>query len=380
MTKRIISIFFTLSCTFSFAQIPTDNLVLHLPMNGTAEDLSANELDGIVLGADLTTNRFDQPDSAYFFDGISNYIFIDSDPAMELEFPFSVSLWFYRDEAPASIETLFKSDGHDDIYSGFWISMSAAGEIVAVYGDGLGFGAEHRVSKRSSGPVSVGEWHHVLAVFNGLNDIDLYIDCELDPGYYSGSGTSMNYLGLPATIGKYDWRKFNGKIDDLRVYDDAINEEELDYFCEEGPCVDYIYIYDTISIYDTIHVYDTLTFMDTVYVYDTITFVDTIYIYDTIHVNGAGVETILEQPKVIKIYPNPSSQFIHLDFNALNYAHDNYSFEIIESSGKVVYSGSISSGHTQVDLSSLSLAKGVYLIKVVDGEFRLVDSTKFIFQ
>ncbi len=47
--------------------IPTDGLVGWWPFNGNANDESGNGNDGTVIGATLTTDRFGNTNSAYFF-------------------------------------------------------------------------------------------------------------------------------------------------------------------------------------------------------------------------------------------------------------------------------------------------------------------------
>ena len=49
-------------------------LVAHYPFNGNANDESGNGNDGTVNGATLTADRFGNANSAYSFDGASNYI------------------------------------------------------------------------------------------------------------------------------------------------------------------------------------------------------------------------------------------------------------------------------------------------------------------
>lgn len=41
---------------------------------GNANDLTGNGNDGTVSGATLTTDRFGNPNSAYHFDGINDFI------------------------------------------------------------------------------------------------------------------------------------------------------------------------------------------------------------------------------------------------------------------------------------------------------------------
>ena len=57
-----------------FAQSPFNGLVAYYPFNGNANDESGNGNDGIVHGAALISDRFDNPNSAFNFDGINDYI------------------------------------------------------------------------------------------------------------------------------------------------------------------------------------------------------------------------------------------------------------------------------------------------------------------
>ncbi|MFC1853526.1 hypothetical protein ACFL27_25325, partial [candidate division CSSED10-310 bacterium] len=54
----------------------TTGLVAYYPFNGNADDESGTGNHGTVNGAVLATDRFDQPDSAYSFDGLNDYISI----------------------------------------------------------------------------------------------------------------------------------------------------------------------------------------------------------------------------------------------------------------------------------------------------------------
>ena len=55
-------------------ELPTDGLIAYYPFNRNANDESENGNHGTVYGATLTTDRFGNPDSAYSFDGVDDYI------------------------------------------------------------------------------------------------------------------------------------------------------------------------------------------------------------------------------------------------------------------------------------------------------------------
>ena len=77
----LVSCFAVLSLS-SAAQIPNyipnDGLVAWWPFNGNANDESGNNNNGSVLGAELTTDRNNQPGNAYYFDGNNDWIFRQS--------------------------------------------------------------------------------------------------------------------------------------------------------------------------------------------------------------------------------------------------------------------------------------------------------------
>ncbi|MGZ5305055.1 MAG: hypothetical protein ACXWDO_13130, partial [Bacteroidia bacterium] len=54
------------------AQNPSDGLELYLPFNGNTKDASANDRNGILEGAKLTTDRLGNPNEAYAFDSGAN--------------------------------------------------------------------------------------------------------------------------------------------------------------------------------------------------------------------------------------------------------------------------------------------------------------------
>ena len=72
-------------------------------------------------------------------------------------------------------------------------------------------------------------------------------------------------------------------------------------------------------------------------------------------------ESIEENEVMFAIYPNPAKDFVKINSNAAT-----YEYQLINSLGQVVVSGSASGEH-QIDVANIN--KGVYFLKVVaDGE------------
>ena len=59
--------------------VPTEGLVAYYPFNGNANDESGNENNGVVDGATLTTDRFENNENAYNFDGLETFITLPND-------------------------------------------------------------------------------------------------------------------------------------------------------------------------------------------------------------------------------------------------------------------------------------------------------------
>ena len=76
-TKSLIAALL-LAASSAFAQVPsyvpTNGLVGWWPFNGNANDESGNGNNGTVNGASLTIDRFGNNNSAFYFNGINNYI------------------------------------------------------------------------------------------------------------------------------------------------------------------------------------------------------------------------------------------------------------------------------------------------------------------
>jgi hypothetical protein len=85
-----------------------------------------------------------------------------------------------------------------------------------------------------SSALVLNEWHHIAAIIYPSDYPDIYVNVQLDNNsstiglnptteLYMGSGDVM--IGRQSTPAE---RYFNGIIDDVRVYDKALTQEEID--------------------------------------------------------------------------------------------------------------------------------------------------------
>lgn len=101
-------LFAIIGLSSAFAQIHLDSgLVGYWPFNGNANDLSANGNNGTVSGATLTTDRFGNANSAYYFNGTSAYITVPNSTSLNPQNAISLCAWYYSAD--------FTGDGYNTI-------------------------------------------------------------------------------------------------------------------------------------------------------------------------------------------------------------------------------------------------------------------------
>lgn len=220
----------------SYSQINlTQGLKLYFPFSGDASDASGNGNVATVYGAALTTDRFGNPNSAYSFDGIDDYISFVEGPGMKPNYPFSISCWLRYISGNNEVNGVFYNDYLNDgsLYYGTMLTMST-GLMVSNVGDGTPVGPAARRSKQSTTPIPVGTWHHYAAVVYGPTNMRIFIDCNEIPGTYTGTGGGLQYsssnIGMIARangglgVGEV---YHNADIDEVRFYDRALTDDEI---------------------------------------------------------------------------------------------------------------------------------------------------------
>jgi Concanavalin A-like lectin/glucanases superfamily len=197
---------------------------------GSAADTSGSGRPGVVHGATLTADRFGNANHAYFFDGVDDYIEIAPPPTLSVP-RLSVSAWVRYEPHDFRGWTnciVAQDDGNDEDQSRRVFQLSTDnGHIVW-----------HRmVCSRDAmcrRRVRPGVWCHVVGVHDGgVNR--LYVDGVLHD-------TVEHELWIHATQPMHIGRKgtpepfffFHGAIDDVRVYDRALGDADVESLLHEG--------------------------------------------------------------------------------------------------------------------------------------------------
>lgn len=187
----------------------------------SATDASTNGNTGTLTNGPTWTTG--QIGSAVDFDGTDDSVNIGTDSSLVFTTVETVSAWVYMDALPGSGTTgtiFYKySSGDSNYYYSLGI-FNNAGPIKVRFSTGGGGAATDSTSS-----VSAGQWYHIVATFNRPT-VSIYINGILDKtgtdnvaSFASGSGT--------ARIGGITSNYFNGKIDDVRVYNRALSADEV---------------------------------------------------------------------------------------------------------------------------------------------------------
>jgi hypothetical protein len=196
----------------------------HYPFSGDARDISGFDNHGLVNGALLSEDHMGEGGSAYYFDGLDDYINCGSN----LEFLSStvtVSCWIKTEADMENSHIVSKYDFSSD--AGFILGTQ---EGLAKWAGRNGTGQFIRIT--SGTKIDDNKWHSLIGVVDG-DTWTLYVDGVRENQVESGSESVGLSTTVPLTIGNNflgddgDHRYFEGSVDDVIIYGRAMNECEL---------------------------------------------------------------------------------------------------------------------------------------------------------
>lgn len=249
MKKITGVIIFLLVQTLMYAQVGDSNLILNLPFNGSALDETGNLNNGSVYGPQLTTYRFGQDNSAYYFDGIDDYISIENNtlnPSSSLTFSF----WFSPSEDwddKTSHKIFFQSDGAGDNSGDFIITMNRTNcysfpstddgkvnfELQGDFVNGNSANCPSLGTTRVSSIMNTweeNEWYNISLVLD-KGEMKIYVNGNIKNVQQTTSKVFIK--GQTIVLGRYfspqHLSLFKVKIDDVQIYDTVLSESEILY-------------------------------------------------------------------------------------------------------------------------------------------------------
>ncbi|MBI3138999.1 MAG: gliding motility-associated C-terminal domain-containing protein [Sphingobacteriales bacterium] len=228
--KRILPLLFLCYYHVTSAQINlSQGLVTYHPFNGNADDAGPNTIHGNVVNATLTTDRMGNANSAYYFNGSNAFIELPYNTAYNFspQGAFSISVWILPDMNntwPAQA-VVVKAPPNAD----FTLSAWNYGTYVLSYHAMSGYAYNHILNGTTSFVQNLC-WYNVITTYN--NGIwNLYVNGQLEATNNSQTRFILQDGFSRIAFGKKgqsfgDWYK--GKMDEVRIYNRVLNQEEID--------------------------------------------------------------------------------------------------------------------------------------------------------
>lgn len=222
----VLFLFFGLQAN---AQIPTTGLVAYYPFSGNANDQSGNGNNGTVYGATLTTDRFGDSNSAYQFNGTSNYIQVANSSSLQSPSnALALSAWV-RITSTSNLNWILdkRIQVASSPYSSYGLfSIQATATLNGGISTNTGYSA--------SGPsIQLNTWMHISMTYDGSKIIYYANGVPTDTTSVSGNiqySTMALYIGKSPNNAAY----LQGKIDDIRIYNVALTPAQIQLLRWEG--------------------------------------------------------------------------------------------------------------------------------------------------
>ena len=223
--------FYTPESFCNYPQIPSNlknGLLGYWPFCGNANDVSGNGNHGLVFGSSLTTDRFGNPNSAYYFNGTGNYIVCPGGNSFTAQ-KLTISYWININNYSSTSEIICLGNAS----STYWGTVSSNSGTGLDYGTGCG-----AITTTAKPPTfyNPNQWYNVVLVsdkfvqntavyingqFIGNNSISPTVGCQ----------TSNIYFGVDIFSNP---EYFTGKLDDIQIWDRLLSSSEIMDVYSEG--------------------------------------------------------------------------------------------------------------------------------------------------
>ena len=382
--KTILLLNFLIAGFTSLSQI-NNGMISQYYFCGNANDVVGPN-NGIVRGANLTTDRFGNSNSAYSFNGVNNLINLGTSNSLKSG-TMSISLWAkitsYTNTNNAYSNQPFittRSRNADFNFEAYFVGMySPTSKIDAATTSTSGL----QNAILSNITASVGVWNHVVYMFR-QDSTFLYINGVFQQqvfknfasGYLIGDSVTLGYVGSGLSTKSF----LNGCLDDVRIYNRQLTSSEVNQLYIEPntkPTINVVTNRTLLCVGQsatlTASGASTYTWSPggvgtSISVSPTIT---TNYTLNGMAINGCsntntitqnvsactGIETNSNSNFEIKIYPNPNVSGIFKIEST-----DVTSIKIVNLLGQVVYQNINIKGISEIDLSNQN--SSVYYISI----------------
>lgn len=214
------------------SKIPNDYVAMFL-LDGNADDNSKYKNHGEIVGNVVpTSNRNGIENSAMFFDNEISYINVENADELELTNSISISVWVKADSLQYGWNTIVNkwanNWGPAPGGQGYYLGINT-------HGLNLRWNISNNILELDS-PFPLNTWSHIVVTYNGLA-LKMYLNGKFIDEYPFEGGIADN--DVPFRIGHqseiiHGTANFHGAIDDVLIYDRALEEVEIDILFNEN--------------------------------------------------------------------------------------------------------------------------------------------------
>lgn len=197
-------------------------LVAFYPFNGSANDESGFNNHGAVYGASLVSDRWGNSASAYFFDGINDYIKVLNNPILNFRNAISINFWI-------KVGEFYGREAHP-LSHGNWENRWK----ISITNKRIRWTVKTNVGIKdldSETELVKNNLYNVTVLYDGI-DYEIYINGELD-AFSSFSGlilTTPIDLMIGQVLPNNNQYNFKGVLDEIRIYNYAISYGTIQKF------------------------------------------------------------------------------------------------------------------------------------------------------
>jgi len=227
MLRKIPPSFVLLMCsvlTLSLTSLSSAELVALYQFEDNANDSSGNNLHGKFVGqAKIVSDAV--RGNVLSLDGQDSYVDCGTAPAFNITSRITIACWVKVNKFDKNWQTIIAKGG--DSYR-----LSRAGSTNSSH-----FGCTGLKIQWFDGNINVndGKWHHIAGIYDG-SMMCLYVDDVLDESRQTFGIIDISsyplYIGASAQQGGE--RYFNGLIDDVAIFDHALNAEQVSKLYHHG--------------------------------------------------------------------------------------------------------------------------------------------------
>lgn len=418
--------------------VPTNGLKGWWPFNGNANDDSGNGNHGIINGATLTLDRFGNNNSAFSFDGLNDYISVNNSPFTNG--PFTISAWVKYSEqidiqpiislgelGSNSLKKLYfipnyygngrpgiGTAGANDITSNstittidIWYHLAVVFNSYSVNGVQFylnGLPLSNNTTTGVNIPFPLNNSGFTFGKHTGTNSTINYVDGIIDDiGIWNRALSQTEILALynacsnpliinqplsavsninsfaQFSINTVTGSNIQWQTDPLHLGWQNITNNNFYY----GSNTNYLSVINT-SVSNHNQNFRAIVNIDgckdtsnivTLSISDTCI----ISVTDTLIINAilSGLNPPLNI-NTLKIYPNPSSTHIIIDYG-IYYLMTGYNLRIINALGQTMFYAPINQQSSYIDLSTWT-GNGLYFVQIINPQNVIIENRKIVIQ